>query len=378
MSDAPTITPVEVVDEERGGLPSASSMKRTRRCPGWLALLKTIPKQEDNSADGDAGTSRHSMIELEIDPETVDDKNEAYVLAQSARLREKALREAGFDPEAVRPEKEVRYWVHDEHMLPVCSARLDYLAVGDDLGLIVDYKTLFGNHASAHQNEQLACQAVAAAEVHDFNRVRVALIQPNLAPEKQLTQAEFTRTDLVYARAEVLRWSYAAMEPNAPRIPGPVQCENCPCRAHCPEAIAAGFVITVSAQADIDTPENMAWLLDRAALADKVVKSIREKAKRMIEAGTVIPGWKVSPGDTKRTITKPTTAFSIVAQAGATADELSACATVKISELDKLYYKKRKAADGLTAQKAKEELEQKLIAAGALEKKQNAASLEKQ
>jgi len=377
MNDTPTITPVEVVDDERSGLPSASSMKRTRRCPGWLNLSKTIPKQE-GGADADTGTSRHGMIELEIDPETVDDKNEAYVLAQSARLRERALREAGFDPETVQPEKEVRYWVHDEHMLPVCSARLDYLAVGEDLGLIVDYKTLFGSHAAAHQNEQLACQAVAAAEVHDFNRVRVALIQPNLATEKQLTQAEFTRTDLVYARAEVLRWSYAAMEPNAPRIPGPVQCDNCPCRQHCPEAIAAGFVITVSAQADIDTPENMAWLLDRAELAIKVANSIKGKAKRMIEAGAVIPGWKVSPGDMKRTITQPTVAFSIVAQAGATADELSKCATVKISELDKLYYTKRKASDGITAKKAREELEQKLIAAGALEKKQNAASLEKE
>lgn len=376
MSETPTITPVEVVDEERGGLPSASSMKRTRRCPGWLNLSKTIPKQE-GGADADTGTSRHGMIELEIDPDTVDDKNEAYVLAQSARLREKALREAGFDPETVQAEKEVRYWVHDEHMQAVCSARLDYLAIGEDHGLIVDYKTLFGNHASAHQNEQLACQAVAAAEVHDFNRVRVALIQPNLETAKQLTQAEFTRSDLVYARAEVLRWSYAAMEPNAPRIPGPVQCDNCPCRAYCPEAMAAGFTITLSAQYAVDTPENMAWLLDRAELATKVVKSIREKAKRMIEAGTVIPGWKITPGDTKRTITQPTVAFSIVANAGANADELSACATVKISELDKLYYKKRKAADGLTAVKAKEELEQKLLAAGALEKKQNAASLEK-
>lgn len=376
MSDAPTITPVEVVEDERGGLPSASSMKRTRRCPGWLNLARTLPKEKD-SADASAGQARHSMIELEIDPNTVDDQNESYVLAQSARLRERAIAEAGLAPDSPS-EKEVRYWVHDDNMETICSARLDHLVIGPDFGLIVDYKTLFGKHSPAHANEQLAVQAVAAAEFHGFARVRVALIQPNLTKECQLTQAEFTEGDLLYAKREILRWCYAAQDPNAPRIPGRAQCEDCPCRANCPEAIAAGVAITIADVREIDTPEKVAWALDRAELAIKVAKAIQEKAKRMMSDGAAIPGWKLTPGDTKRSITDAAKLAGLLAEAGASQDEISAIAKIGISDADKLYYRLRKAADGLTAAKAKEELEQKLAAAGALEKKQNQPSIERE
>lgn len=364
---------LEVVDD-RQGKPSASSMKRTRRCPGWLNLAATLPKQEGGK-DADAGTSRHNLIELEVDAETLAD-NEAYVVAQSNRLREEAIAKTFGSPLGLEVYKEQRLWLYDDSLEPVCSAKLDWLGIKDSLGLVVDYKTLFGNHSHAAENEQLATQAVLAAEVHSLNEVAVALIQPNLPTEKQLTMARFDRNDLLWAKVNVLRWSNDAMSPYAPRIPGPVQCENCPCRAYCPEAIAAELAVTIASPAELTAPEAIAVLLDRAELADRVVKAIREKAKRMIEAKVAIPGWTVEEGDTQRKITKPTVLAGVLAEAGATPAQIEAIAKIGITDADKLYYQLRKASpDKLTQAKAREELQNKLTAANAMESTKKQGSL---
>lgn len=366
---------VQVQQDERLGKPSASSMKRTRRCPGWLNLRARLPKRDDSTKDADAGTERHNLIELGVDAATVEDSNESYVVGMSEKLRNEAIEKALGSLEGAEIHTEDRLWVYNDSLEPVYSAKLDWYAVKNGVALICDYKTLFGDHGHARANEQLAAQAVALDTAYNVNEVIVALIQPNLSAEQRLTMAKFTREDLIGAQWEVLGWCFAAENPHAPRIPGPIQCENCPCRADCPEAIAAELALTIVDVKQLSEPQAMSVLLDRAELADKVVKAIREKAKRMLDEKIEIPGWGLEAGDEQRKITKATVLAGCLAEAGATPEQITAIAKIGVTDADKLYYQLRKAADGLTAKAAKEELEKKLLAAGAMEKSRKAASL---
>jgi hypothetical protein len=365
----------ETLQDPRLGKPSASSMKRTRRCPGWLNLLAKLPARDTSTKDSDAGESRHSLIEIEVDASTIEDTNESYTVGMAQRLCEEAIAKTFGSLDGVEVHTEERLWMYDEGLEPMCSARLDWFGIKGDTALICDYKTLFADHGIAAENEQLATQAALLRECFPVSRVVVALIQPNLSADRRLTMASFEREDLVWAWANTRKWCVDSASPYAPRIPGPVQCEHCPCRADCPEAIAAELAITIADTSKLSEPEAIAVLLDRAELADKVVKSIREKAKRLIEAGTVIPGWHVEEGDEQRKITKPIVLAGVLAEAGATTEQINAIAKIGVSDADKLYYQLSKQADGKTQKAAKEELEQKLLAAGALEKSRKAGSL---
>ena len=366
---------VQVQQDERLGKPSASKMKRIRRCPGSVGLERRLPKRDDSTKDAAAGTERHSLIELGVDAATVEDSNESYVVGMSEKLRKDAIEKALGSLEGAEVHTEDRLWVYDDSLEPIYSAKLDWYAIKAGVALICDYKTLFGRHAHARENEQLAAQAVALFCTYDVNEVIVALIQPNLSAEERLTMAKFSRDDLIAAQEQVLGWCFAAENQHAPRIPGPVQCEHCPCRADCPEAIAAELALTIVDVKQLSEPQAMSVLLDRAELADKVVKAIREKAKRMLDEKIEIPGWGLEEGDEQRKITNAAVLAGVLADAGATPEQITAIAKIGVTDADKLYYQLRKAADGTTEKAAKAELEKKLLDAGAMEKSRKASSL---
>lgn len=358
--------------DERLGLPSASTMKRTRRCPGWLRLALSLPRCNDSTKDSNVGESRHSLIEIDVDADTIEDTNEAYTVGRAQQLRDQALAAMGWADGTYDVYTETRLWLHNDSLELACSARLDWLAIHESgCALVQDYKTLFGDHGAAKTNEQLMTAATIVHDCFGSHTVRCALIQPNLSKERQLTQVEYEENDLRWARADVLRWCADGASPCAPRIPGPVQCEHCPCRADCPEAIAAKMAITVAKPLDVSDPSVLAVLLDSADLADRVVKQIRDKAKRMLESGVEIPGWGLKAGAEQRKLTDASKVAGALYEAGATQEEITAIAKFGVTDVDKLY----KAKTGLKQVEARQQLEARLIEIGAMEKSQKAASL---
>lgn len=365
------------MSDERQGLPSASSMKRTRRCPGWLNLARSLPTPDSSTKDSDAGESRHSLIEIEADTSAIEDSNEAYTVERAGQLRAQAIEQVlGGEPEEVSTEE--RFWLFNDDLQPLCSARLDWLGVRGENALVCDYKTLFGDHGHAADNEQLAVQAVTVWHHYGhLSSITLALIQPNLPKEQQMTMVKYGPADIRRAEAEIKHWCLAAQSPHAPRIPGSVQCEHCPCRADCPEAIAAELAITIADIREVSAPEAMGHLLESAVLADRVVKAIRDKAKRMLDDGTAIPGWQLEEGAEMRKVTDAEKLAGVLASAGATQQQISGIAKIGLTDADKLYYQLRKASDGKTQKESRQELEATLIQLGAMEKSRKAPSLVK-
>jgi hypothetical protein len=58
------------------------------------------------------------------------------------------------------------------------------------------------------------------------------------------------------------------------------------------------------------SPEQIAEFLAKAPLAEAVIEAVRGKARRMIEAGQTVPGWKLKPGATREAITNPELIFA--------------------------------------------------------------------
>jgi hypothetical protein len=102
--------------------------------------------------------------------------------------------------------------------------------------------------------------------------------------------------------------------PNQPRNPSTEGCKYCKAKEVCPEA--QGVVANLPALVPRDgveivmSPEQIAEFLAKAPLAEAVIEAVRGKARRMIEAGQTVPGWKLKPGATREAITNPELTFA--------------------------------------------------------------------
>ncbi len=102
--------------------------------------------------------------------------------------------------------------------------------------LVVDLKFGYKLVERAELNLQLRCYAVL---VFDFlksvpSSLYVSIIQPRLAYEERTTLAEYTPEDIEASRQQIAEILTASEKPDAPLIPGDVQCLYCKAKLICP------------------------------------------------------------------------------------------------------------------------------------------------
>jgi hypothetical protein len=110
------------------------------------------------------------------------------------------------------------------------SGKADFVATFGEGALIVDYKTLHGDHDHASENDQLRSLAVLVALRHGVSQVRVAIVQPW---KGKPTVADFDKPALDAAMA----WLHDALnreEFSTPDQANPGDwCKWCPARIKC-------------------------------------------------------------------------------------------------------------------------------------------------
>ena len=110
------------------------------------------------------------------------------------------------------------------------SGKADFVAVYGEGALIVDYKTLHGDHDHASENDQLRALAVLVALRHGVTEVRVAIVQPW---KGKPTVADFDKAALDAATA----WLYDALNREEASTPGQTNagdwCKFCAARVSC-------------------------------------------------------------------------------------------------------------------------------------------------
>lgn len=341
--------------DERKGLPSASGLERIAACPGSWALERNMP--EEAKGEGAAsGTRIHEYLATGksdgMTPEELDTACKCDVLA--AELCDRYA--SGGDEIS-----EHRFW------MPQMSGKVDRIYVADSHVLIIDFKTGREGAAVAQGNWQLRALAVLAWLQYECPTVFVAIVQPWVSPT--VSVCEYDRNALLKAYNEIMSVLMLAFVPSAPRKTGD-HCKYCRAKTVCPEAQGAVTRLAFHGEQALE-PSKIAAILEACDLAEDVIKANRAKAKELLTLNPeAIPGWRLKPGNRKRTVTNPQGAFAALSHIidGAT---FASCCTVKIGELEKAVKGKSK----ITLAEAKATTAE--LIASHVEEKQNEPSLER-
>jgi hypothetical protein len=297
------------MSDERERLPSASSAHRYTVCPGSFLLEQSIQEPDVSGTDAQIGNRIHAHLA----GETVELNEDEKRLAMSSRIQETDLAKAVFPfQHGLHFVRERRLWGYDNWFAKCWSGKPDVVIHDGKKALVIDYKTGRGDVTHATGNLQLRALAVLANEhFGPFEEITVAIIQP-LAGEP--TTCTYTVSEIEKAASETHGLMERVKLPNQPRNPSTEGCKYCKAKELCPEA--QGVVANLPALVPRDgveivmSPEQIAEFLAKAPLAEAVIEAVRGKARRMIEAGQTVPGWKLKPGASREAITNPELTFA--------------------------------------------------------------------
>lgn len=356
------------MSDERHGLPSASSAHRYALCPGSFLLEQSVQEPDTAGADAQIGNRIHGYLA----GEGIALNEEEAKLAINCRLQEVELAKAVFPfQDRLQRMREKRLWEYDADFSRSWSGKPDVVYHDGTRALVIDYKTGRGEVQHATGNVQLRALAVLVNVAYGpFDEVTVAIIQP-LAGKP--TTCTYGAEDLVRASTEMTRLMDDIRKPGQPRNPSADACKYCKAKEVCPEAQAEVSNLPTLVPRDgleiVMTPEQIAEFLAKAPLAEAVIESVRGKARRMLEAGHAIPGWKLKPGSIRETITQPETVFGRFVEAGGTQAQFVGAISITKTKL-------KEAVKSATGRKGKElDAVVETILDGCTETKQTAPSL---
>lgn len=356
------------MSDERKGLPSASSTHRYALCPGSFLLEQSVQEPDTAGPDAQIGNRIHGFLAGEnIDLNEEEDQLAAICFSQEVEIAKSVFPFR----ERLSITRERRLWAVDADLNKTWSGKPDVVYHDGLNALVIDYKTGRGTVEHATGNAQLRALAVLVNQSFGpFGEVTVAIIQP-LAGEP--TTCTYGSEDLSRAEFEITRLMEAIRKPGQPRNPSAEACKYCRAKGICPEAQAEVANLPTMVPRDgveiVMTPEQIAEFLAKAPLAEAVIESVRGKARRMLEAGHSIPGWKLKPGAVRESITNPEAVFARFIDAGGTQERFVGAITITKTKL-------KDAVKGATGRKGKDlDGLVETILEGCTEAKQTAPSL---
>lgn len=305
--------------DERKNLPSASGFYRLLMCPGSWTKNQNLPEilKPQPSKDGEEGTRRHELIADNVTED--DDSNTEWVINEAQRLTTVAAQTVFGDYGTAHAEevKEERFWQRGEDFEPIFSGKVDLAYIGSDGKLlIIDYKTLWGDHGTAETNEQLACYAALIAQQVEVKEAYLALIQPNLPADRRLSIARMSSADITAQIKKIDNAVKFALNPDAPLNAGS-HCKYCPVLAGCEAAKAKAnwSVFWASERQDLKaiTAEDLAQI----EWFEMYAKEVKAKAKEALKTNPdAIDGYELGKGRTITSIADESKALDLAAEAG--------------------------------------------------------------
>ena len=340
------------MSDERFGVPSASGMHRIANCPASFQLSKSF--QDPGSDDSRSGDRVHLALERwgehgSEDGLTLDELTTAEMcIDQRNELLDSWV---GDDDYEAYKERRLGMTtlgkVFETTSYPalkyIVTGQADFIAVADKRGLVVDYKTLHGDHDPAEENDQLRTLAVLAARHYKLDHVRIALVQPW---KGKPTLAEFNFSALVVAE-EWLMDALALERRSTPDQTNPGKwCHFCPARANCKafsrETLTPIQNMAINLPADDETARKA--MFARAAELPHNELVARYKALKMISwyvtavegnmriRAAEVPGfpYRLVEGKPKETIADVSAAWRELEKLGVSAEDFTAeCKTSK-------------------------------------------------
>lgn len=320
---------------------SPSARHRWGACPGSVREEAKYPEPPDSPHALD-GTRTHAILEqclkngTKIDSgfigATANDEHGSYTWDADRLARVNvALDWIWSQPNGHNAIAEQRVYPDGFVGRADMSGTVDVQIPGDPY-IIVDYKDGMVQ-VSAEDNPQLKQYAIGVLAGLDQSNlpksVMMVIIQPKLALRGMPVISVYNMPiGALLADAERLKTEGAATDdPNAPLVPGEAQCKWCKAKATCPAL--AGKVMQelnlmsslfgpvnpephglvgpadLATQAANKDPEKMGdkelrQILEAAPLVESFLAAVEKEAKRRLEAGIAVPGFKLVRGNGSR------------------------------------------------------------------------------
>lgn len=304
---------------------SPSSIERVVACPGSHAAEAQCQKGWESSAAAEEGQLLHAAIR----PDFPEEKQKALTFEQKrvlgvakAHARRLVMEHLGTLQPKATWEARAQMSICD---IGILSGVVDWSGtVADGRCLVIDWKFGRATVAEATDNLQMMCYALLlkACIVENVDTVVVALVQPTVEFDRQVTTAIYHLEDIEVARQRVEEIARAAADPAAKRTPGD-HCRYCKALGSelCPESAEEATAVAGFARADLlPTGIHLGEWLDRANIAQKVVDMLKDHAKAELAAGRRIPApdgyeYVMSADIPIRTLPDPTKAWEQVQHA---------------------------------------------------------------
>ncbi len=214
-------------------LTSASNLHRRFLCPGSARLEHGLP--EDDSEQSREGQLLHDYGAHPEYDRSVLPPNQRDLLDRNDSLIQTVLERVSGHLTDKEPS------IRREVTLSTGTADMIAIFLDDHALLINDTKFGFKIVERADLNLQLRAYAVGAFDLFGIdekmnltNRAFVSITQPRLAYEERITLAEYMPEDIEASRQQIAEILAASEKPDAPLVPGDVQCLYCKAKLICP------------------------------------------------------------------------------------------------------------------------------------------------
>ena len=357
----------ESTNDDRRGLPSASSWRRLELCAGSWQLEQEAKRLGQEAHKSSAAATRGTQIHAYLAGEKAELSEADQKTADFLQERAQEQVERIFNGAQVDTLIENRLWLKVDDR-PALSGQFDKVIYSGDTACIQDFKTGFSEPDPAEQNAQLKVLAVLVA----LALPQVTTIYAQLISGLHgVTEARYTIQELAHAYNEILDTLRAIHAENAPFNPSPEACQYCPAALIC-QALKDTIMPVARTQYSAlpIEPDRAAKLLDEVAVIKSHLVEIEKfYFQRLSEDPTFsIPGYALVPGITRREVVNWHAARKRLEEFIDAAD-LAASETYSITDIEKALGRKLK----LKAKEAKVKLNE--ILAGLIEEKQNQPSL---
>jgi hypothetical protein len=336
------------------------------------------PQVEEETTEADHGNEVHAILAGELD-----DWNASCASVQTAELCEAQAKQlleewTFYSLGDVHQFSEKRYGLTrlggvvevtaETKADVIFTGQFDRIYLSGTHGLLIDFKSLRGDHASAIENPQLMSLAVLVAKKHKLESVRVALVQPL---KGKPTTADFAGHGLKLAESWLLAALDAEMEAGPDDRRAGDWCKYCKARFGCHvfqesaiqqvEAIEPATIAGLDGESQrkamwaraLDLPASrLAAAVNGLAMVKRYVATIEGVAKARAENDPEFQQFftlKEKKG--KRSISDVGKVFAACEKHGVTAEEFTALCSIGLGDVKQLLkdatHAKGKALDNL-------------------------------
>lgn len=313
---------------------SPSSRHRWARCPGSVRESAKYPKPPSGPAAID-GTHTHTLLEHclktmthpnSILVGTQMEDHEGTFTVDRGRLARVAVAvnyvwsrvfAEGSTETSILSEQRVdpKYLLGLDGMAGTCDIQVH----GSDGVLeLIDYKDGLAPVESKgnEQLEQYGYGVLSQFKLpinaeYPFHTLRMTIIQPKLALKglPVISSHDVSIKEFLFD-SKITIQAHKALQPDAPLVPGEVQCKYCPAKGGCAaltgEALATAGVALVDHKMDLTaladhnpnelSDKQLQDILDAAPLLRQMIEGVEAEAQRRLQEGGTVPGYKLVYG----------------------------------------------------------------------------------